>query len=147
MTLLKPFKKIDIKISMAKIIVDANVWIKYARSKNIAPLINRMLEYNFLPIVNNYLLSEVFNALIENKWMNEKKAHAVIEFIGKISLSVAEKAVFRISPDPEDNYLFDMAVQNNCLFLITDDAALLQFNLKPVAIHTSAWFLKTFPVP
>ena len=127
---------------MPKIIDDANVWIKYARSKDIAPLINRMLEYNFLPIINNYLLSEVFNALIETKWMNEKKAHAVIEFIGKILLSVAEKAVFGISPDPEDNYLFDMAIQNNCLFLITDDSALLQFNLNPIAVHTSAWFLK-----
>ena len=79
--------------------------------------------------------------------MNEKKAHAVIEFIGKISLSVAEKAMFGISPDPDDNYLFDMAIQNNCLFLITDDSASLQFNLKPVPVHTSAWFLKTFPVP
>ena len=131
---------------MPKIIIDANVWIKFARSKNIAPLLDRMLEYNFLPIINNYLLSEVFNALIENKWMNEKKAHATIQFIGKISLPIAEKAVFGISPDPKDNCLFDMAIQNNCLFLITDDSALLQFNLKPVAVHTSSWFLKTFPV-
>ena len=130
---------------MPKIIIDANVWIKYARSKNISPLINRMVQYNFLPIINNYLLSEIFNALIENKWMNEKKAHATIEFIRKISISVVEKAVFGISPDPKDNYLFDMAVQNNCLFLITDDSALLQFNLKPVAVHTSGWFFKTFP--
>lgn len=132
---------------MPKIIIDANVWIKYARSKDIAPLITRMVHYNFLPVINNYLLSEVFNALIENKWMKEKKAHTLIEFIGKISLSVAEKAVFGISPDPKDNYLFDMAVQNNCTFLITDDSALIQFNLKPVPVHTSAWFLKTFSVP
>ena len=76
----------------------------------------------------------------------KKKHNATIQFIGKISLPIAEKAVFGISPDPKDNYLFDMAVQNNCLFLITDDSALLQFNLKPVAVHTSSWFLKTFPV-
>ena len=131
---------------MPKIIIDANVWIKYARSKNISPLINRMVQYNFLPIINNYLLSEIFNALIENKWMNEKKANAIIEFIRKVSIPVVEKAVFGISPDPKDNYLFDIAVQNNCLFLISDDSALMQFNLKPVAVHTSAWFIKTFPL-
>ena len=78
--------------------------------------------------------------------MTEKKAHGIIEFIGKVSISFAGKAVFAISPDSKDNYLFDLAVQNNCLFLIMDDTALLKFNLKPVAVHTSAWFLKTFPV-
>ncbi len=45
---------------MYKIIIDANVWIKYARAKDIAPLLNRMIAYNFLPVVNNYLLSEIF---------------------------------------------------------------------------------------
>jgi len=59
---------------MYKIIIDANVWIKYARAKNIAPLLHRLNACNLVPIVNNYLLAEVFNALIENKWMNEKQA-------------------------------------------------------------------------
>lgn len=131
---------------MYKIIIDANVWIKYARSKDIAPLLNRIIVYNFLPVVNNYLLSEIFNALLENKWMKEKNAILIIEFIKKISLIVTEKAVYRLSPDPKDNYLFDVAVQNACIFMITDDSQLLQFTLKPISVHTSKWFLKTFPV-
>lgn len=52
---------------MYKIIIDASVWIKYARSKDIAPLLNQIIAYNFLPVVNHYLLSEIFNALPENK--------------------------------------------------------------------------------
>jgi len=131
---------------MYKIIIDANVWIKYARSKDIAPLLKRIITYNFLPVVNNYLLSEIFNALLENKWMNEKKAGHIIEFIKKISLVVSEKAVYGIVPDPKDNYLFDLAVQNRCYFMITDDSELLEFTLRPIPVHTSRWFLKTFPV-
>ena len=131
---------------MYKIIIDANVWIKYARAKDIAPLLNRLVAYNLLPVVNNYLLSEIFDALLENKWMKEKKAGLVIEFMKKISFPVTEKAVYRMSPDPKDNYLFDLAVQNNCIFLVTDDSELLQFTLKPIPVHTSQWFLKTFPI-
>lgn len=131
---------------MYKIIIDANVWIKYARSKDIAPLLNRTIAYNFLPVVNNYLLSEIFNALLENKWMKEKNANLTIEFIKKISFVVTEKAVYRLSPDPKDNYLFDLAAQNGCIFMITDDSQLLQFTLKPIPFHTSSWFVKTFPV-
>jgi predicted nucleic acid-binding protein len=75
-----------------------------------------------------------------------KNARNLIEFIRKISLSVNEKAVYGISPDPKDNYLFDVAIQNGCVFLITDDTELLQFTLKPIPVHTSSWFLKNFPI-
>lgn len=131
---------------MFKIIIDANVWIKFARIKDIAPLVNRFVVYNFLPLTNNYLLSEVFNALLENNWMQEKAAHNVIEFIRKISLGVKEKAVYGLSPDPKDNYLFHLGVQNGCVFIISDDSELLQFTLKPIPVHTSGWFLKNFPI-
>ena len=131
---------------MYKIVIDANVWIKYARIKNIAPLLDRLVVYGFLPVINNYLLSEVFDALLENKWMKEKNADLVIEFMKKISFPVIEKAIYRMSPDPKDNYLFDLAVQNNCVFLVTDDSGLLQFTLKPIPVHPSEWFLKTFPI-
>lgn len=129
---------------MYRIIIDANVWIKYARSRDIAPLLDRFAAYEFLPIVNNYLLSEIFKAVIENGWMNEKAANRLIDFTKKIALQTTETAVFRLSPDPKDNYLFDLAVQNNCLFIITDDTELLSFRLKPVPVHSSGWFLKTF---
>ena len=131
---------------MSKIIVDANVWIRYARAKDIAPLLKRFTTYDFLPVVNNYLLSEIFNALVENNWMRKKSAHNIIGFIKKISLVVIEKAVFGISPDPKDNYLFDVAIQNECVFMITDDSELLDFFLKPLPIYTSTWFLEMLPV-
>jgi len=35
---------------MSKIIVDANVWIRYARAKDIAPLLKRFTTYDFLPL-------------------------------------------------------------------------------------------------
>jgi putative PIN family toxin of toxin-antitoxin system len=131
---------------MFNLVIDANVWIKYARSKNIAPLLDRLAAYSFLPITNNYLLSEVFNALVENQWMDEKQANSVITFIRKVTYVVAERAVYGVSPDPKDNYLFDLAVQNNCVFIISDDSRLIFFKLKPVPIHTTSWFLKKFPI-
>lgn len=131
---------------MYSIIIDANVWIKFARTKNISPLLDRLIIYQFLPVVNNYLLSEIFDALIENKWMHKIQADATIGFIKKISLVVAERAIYRISPDPKDNYLFDLAIQTNCIFIISDDNKLRQFKIKPTPVHSTNWFLKKFPV-
>jgi putative PIN family toxin of toxin-antitoxin system len=129
---------------MHRIVLDANVWIKYARSRDIAPLLDRFVTYNFLPVVNNYLLSEIFDAVVENRWMSRKSAEKLIGFIRKVAWLTAENAVYRLSPDPKDNYLFDLAVQNNCVFLITDDTELLGFRLPPLPVHSSGWFLKTF---
>jgi putative PIN family toxin of toxin-antitoxin system len=131
---------------MHSVIIDANVWIKFARTKNITPLLDRLVIYQFLPVVNNYLLSEIFDALIENKWMNKPGADAVIAYIKKIALVITERAVYGISPDPKDNYLFDLAIQTNCIFIISDDTKLLRFKLKPVPVHSINWFLKKFPV-
>ena len=131
---------------MYPIIIDANVWIKFARTRNIAPLLDKLITFQFLPVVNNYLLAEIFDALIENEWMNKIQATAVIDFIKKIALLITERSIYRLSPDPKDNYLFDLAIQNNCVFIISDDSKLLQFKLKPIPVHSTAWFLKKFIV-
>lgn len=131
---------------MYNILIDANVWIKYARAKEIAPLLDRFVTYRFLPIINNYLLGEIFDALVENRWMDQKQATSLITFIRKVTYVVTERAIYGISPDPKDNYLFDLAVQNNCVFIISDDSKLLHFKLKPVPVHSTSWFLKKFPL-
>jgi predicted nucleic acid-binding protein len=99
-----------------------------------------------MPIVNRYLLSEVFDALVDNKWMTEKQAMQTIIFIEAICLLTVENVVYRLSPDPKDNYLFDLAVQHNCPLIISDDTELLAFVLKPVKVKSCNWFLKHFPV-
>ncbi len=129
-----------------KVVIDANVWIKYARAKDINPLLSRFTTYNLLPVTNNYLLTEIHDALVDNNWMKENQADKIISFIKKITLFTTGQVIYRISPDPKDNYLFDLAIQNNCVFVISDDLDLVDFKLKPVPVHTSNWFLKKFSV-
>lgn len=78
--------------------------------------------------------------------MNKTQANDIVDFIKKISLVITERSVYRLSPDPKDNYLFDLAIQNNCVFIISDDTKLLQFKLKPIPVHATGWFLKKFVV-
>jgi predicted nucleic acid-binding protein len=78
--------------------------------------------------------------------MNELQAKATTDFIKKVALVITERSVYRLSPDPKDNYLFDLAIQNNCAFIISDDTKLLHLKLKPVPVHTANWFLKKFPI-
>ena len=131
---------------MHRVVIDANVWIRFARSKDIAPLLDRFITYRLLPVVNNYLLAEIFTAVVENNWMSERAAAKLIDLIRRIAFMTAENPVYRLSPDPKDNYLFDLAIQNNCVFIITDDHLLLGLQLKPLPVHSFKWFSNTFPV-
>lgn len=78
---------------MYRVVIDANVWIKLARAKNIAPLIDRFTAYNLVALTNNYLLSEVFEAVVENAWLSENSTHRLIDFIRRNSRRVIETAV------------------------------------------------------
>jgi putative PIN family toxin of toxin-antitoxin system len=131
---------------MKFIVIDASVWIRMARSAYAAPLIDRIVLYQLMPVLNSYLLSEVHDALLKNKWATVKQAEFFIDYIKKLSFYVTENVVFRLSPDPKDNYLFDLAVQYNCPFIVSDDTVLLSFLMQPVKVKSCNWFLKYFPV-
>jgi putative PIN family toxin of toxin-antitoxin system len=131
---------------MYLVVVDATVWVKYARAKNIAPLIDRLVAYNLVPVVNYYLLSEIFEAVLKNRWMTEKQAITIIDYIRRIALVTAERAIFRLSPDPKDNYLFDLAIQNNAAFILSDDSRLLAMKHQPRMVLSSNRFIKHFPL-
>ena len=69
---------------MSQTVIDASVWIRFARSKNIHPLTERFKAYQIIPYANNYLLSEVFDALVKNDWADTKEALRMIDFMKKI---------------------------------------------------------------
>ena len=131
---------------MKLIVIDAGVWVRMARSILAEPLILRCKIYELVPVLNNYLLAEVHDALLKNKWATIRQADVFVNYMKESSLFVTENAVYRLSPDPKDNYLFDLAVQSNCAFIISDDTDLLSFALQPVEVKSCNWFLKQFPV-
>jgi predicted nucleic acid-binding protein len=49
-------------------------------------------------------------------------------------------------PTPKDNYLFDLAIQKNCSFIVSDDGLLQRMKLKPVPVKSTNWFLKHYPI-
>jgi hypothetical protein len=119
---------------------------KVCTLKNIHPLTERFKAYQIIPYANNYLLSEVFDALVKNDWADTKEALRMIDFMKKICGMHVESAIYSLSLDEKDNYLFDLAIQNNSAFIVSNDLDLLSFTLKPVPVRSSNWFLEHFPI-
>ncbi len=133
-------------VSTNKIIIDANTWLRFVIHGKQNKLINIIGKYKLKVFADNYLLSEIFDACVENDWYTTIQANQIIENIKLVVIGSTANAIYRFSPDPKDNYLFDLAIQNNCDFIVSDDKELRKMALQPKQIQTTNWFLKHFPV-
>lgn len=129
-----------------KILLDDNVWIRFVANGKQATLYNIFKTHGFTVICNNYLLHEIFSACVENEWYTDKEAKEIINDIRKAVKGTTERAVYGLSPDAKDNFLFDLAIQNNCLFMVSDDGNLKRMPLLPIRIETTNWFIKHHPI-
>lgn len=145
---MKPYLKAERSADFTqKIVIDANTWIRYVGMNKQETLFMIMQSYRLLVICNNYLLHEIFNACIENEWYTSKQAFHIIMELKKMVYGTTETAIFRLSKDPKDNYIFDLAIQNNCRFIVSDDRLLRETSLKPIPVRTTSWFIKHYPPP
>jgi putative PIN family toxin of toxin-antitoxin system len=129
------------------LVIDTSVYITYAIYNKTYRLIDAMDKYELMVFVNNQLLLELVRNLrffLQNKDTN---AGLIIQAIKEATINVATTAQFDLSPDPKDNFLFDLALQTNSEVIVTKEKALLNFEASPVPIHDIKWFKETYPVP
>lgn len=125
-----------------KCCIDSSVWVKYAGHFKIATLLNCINTNSLVVFADNYLLSEIHEALVTGFDFSFSEADKAIHLVESISLITAPRNVYRFSPDPKDNYLYDICIQNNCMYLITNDKELLMDKHAPFLRKTDAWLKK-----
>ncbi|MDX2045564.1 MAG: PIN domain-containing protein [Chitinophagaceae bacterium] len=124
---------------LQKCCIDSCVWVKYAGHFKTASLLRYISENNLLVYADNYLLGEVHEALISGFGFTLKEADQVIRLISPFVIIKTPRNVLMIAKDAEDNYLYDLCIQNNCRYLITIDKAILTDVNAPFIRKTDAW--------
>ena len=67
------------------------------------------------------------------------------EKIDKI-VSDTRKELYDKSPDPKDNFLFDLAIHSGSEVIVSDEKKILAFPESPVPVRSLGWFKETFPI-
>lgn len=134
-------------MNQKRLVIDANVYIQYSINGQLRRLVSSIIIHNLEVFINGTLLAEIFNALHNKKLLKTKKytAYDAIDIIRMVTTDIPVISRFLLSPDLKDNYLFDIALQNSCTILITEETRLLNFNQSPVEIHNIKWFKENFP--
>ena len=125
--------------TLRKCCIDSCVWVKYAGHFRTATLLRYISENNLLIFADNYLLGEVHEALIKGFDFSIHEADKAIQLISPFIIIAAPRNVYRMSLDAKDNYLYDLCIQNNCLYLITIDKDILIDKTAPFIRKTDAW--------
>lgn len=128
------------------LVIDTSVYLTYAAYGKLYRIADAVYTYGLILYADNQLLIEFENNIkklslympinVEEGIDNLKKFISIIETIPK----------FKLSPDPKDNFLFDLAIQTNSEVIVTKEKALLGFQASPVPIHDIQWFKETYPV-
>ena len=127
------------------LIVDTSVFLTYIRYNQLYRLIDAFNKYDLDIFVNQNLLNEIERNINKNVKINTDTKE-IIDFISENCILFETIPTFTQSPDPKDNFLFDLAIQTNSEILVTQEKALLNFENSPVKIHDLKWFKETYPV-
>ena len=131
---------------ITNLIVDTSVFLTYASYDKIYRLANAVEKYELNLFVNETLLNELKNNLPRIIRVKDTTIENILSEIKMISTVVNTVPSFTQSPDPKDNFLFDLAIQTNSEILVTQEKVLLNFENSPVKIHDLKWFKETYPV-
>jgi uncharacterized protein len=108
-------------------VLDTNIWVSYFINARADYLAKYILEHDIKVFTSDELVEELREVLQRPKF---KLLFPVNDFI-ELHLSVCTKVnvslQFNESPDPDDNFLFDLCIKSKTDYLVTADKRLLNF--------------------
>jgi putative PIN family toxin of toxin-antitoxin system len=118
-----------------KTVFDVNIWISYfitGKSEEIIDMVenNDVFFYRSAQLMSE--LQEVINRPKFAKYFPDGTAGYIL-FVELLAEHFSTQAVFNQCPDPNDNYLFDLAYQSHSDYLVSGDKKVLAV---PIAGHS-----------
>ncbi len=103
-----------------RIIIDVNIWISYFIDKGIKTRFDKILnDSQFILLNSNVLETELFEVARRPKFKKlfDKQILAEFEHLYPLIVeTVNVTSVVNVSPDPDDNYLLELAADGNADF-------------------------------
>lgn len=129
-----------------RIVFDTNIWVSYFISKRFEELAKLILDKNITVFSTTELVEELKEVLSRPKFKNQitLPIERYINFHLQLVTFVSIKKVFTESPDPKDNFLYDLAFQTKSKLLVTGDRKLLLFEVNDLETISLASFKTRF---
>lgn len=111
-----------------RVVIDTNLWISFLIGKRLASLLE-MLEDPWFELVSTQMLhDEIINVAKRDKfrrYFTLEKVQLLEEWMREVVVMVELGDIPRRCRDPKDDYLLELAVQSNAIYLVSGDDDLL----------------------
>ena len=129
-----------------RFVIDVNTFITVFINRETQWLQHYIIQNSLQIFVDSNLIEEMSHVLDYphlQKYLPLNKTH-YLTFIRTISVFVHAEDFEVKSPDPEDDYLYNLAITANAKLLVTGEKALLQWQKTPVETINLAAFKKLY---
>ena len=127
---------------LKRFVLDTNVWISYAVNGELEWLAHYVVQNKLLIYASPLLLTEIKKVLqyARVKKLLNASATAYMNVINTIILLKEDIPVAINSPDPDDDYVFELAINNNAKAIVCGDKPLLYWEASPIKVISKKEF-------
>jgi putative PIN family toxin of toxin-antitoxin system len=112
-----------------KVLLDTNTWLSISINYNFSSWIDLSENYGFEFVITSDQIKEIERVFyykdVKKKLISPDRA---ITIISEMCVLYDVKQKFNLSPDPDDNFLFDALIQIPANVLVTEEKALWAMN-------------------
>jgi len=128
------------------IVLDTNIWVSYFMAGQHVVLVNIIYKNDLNIFTNSTLIAELEDVLNRSKIKKYIKVpiSELIDFHRDLCIFHKTKSIYLGSPDPKDNFLFDLATQTHSKYVVTGDKIILAQNPSAFKFITKIEFEKIF---
>ena len=113
-----------------RVVLDVNVWFSIFRNDNLR-LIRSFVARNTTLLRSQLLERELERVLKDKEFRWRKPIELYLRFFYNFTVPIPTVSIFKDCRDPDDNYLFDLAIQANADYLVSGDNDVLATPIPP----------------
>lgn len=111
-----------------RVVVDTNLWISLLIGGKLGGLLEVLADPKLELVSTELLMAEIVNVTQRpkfRKYFSEEKVETLMEWMDDVMTTVTIDKITPRCRDPKDNYLLELAVQSNAIYLVSGDSDLL----------------------
>lgn len=111
-----------------RVVVDTNLWISLLIGGKLGGLLEVLADPKLELVSTELLMAEIVNVTQRpkfRKYFSEEKVETLMEWMDDVMTTVTIDKITPRCRDPKDDYLLELAVQSNAIYLVSGDSDLL----------------------
>ena len=125
-----------------RFVLDTNIWVSYIIKHRLAELTEQIFKHDLQIFISEELIDELSENLHKpkfEKYLTKPVKEYINQVLG-ISVFISAEKAFKQTIDPDDDFLFDLAIKSRSEYFVTGDKPLFNISIRGLKIISMKGF-------